>query len=527
MQSHWGVTGVSIESARAMLADVVDSVRAANIADAVRIDSIADYYEARTRWPERRVDAADTTYLHNSVVAEISAQLASTCPVIEGLLNLRWRMRPAVHDAFLAGDIPLTKVRVIGTHLTGVPAAIMDEIDDDVVACARVLAPGPLGTEIDRLVRSMIPDWDDEARKLAAEAEKKIRIIPMRHGLNKIIAVVDAAEGAELGTRMTNARRTLCHSDSRTAGEKLSASFVAVMRGETVACQCDDDDCPHRDSVAPTQSTNLTHITVDLDTVLGLGSAEPYLHGYGPLDPDTADRLMSDGTWQAIFLAGRRFLDTLTGGDAYYGEHPGRAQDESDSCDCMSEDQKRLRDIVFRADDHENTDAENRAESDALVLGRSRRLRPGHLPRIRDDRDPVPIDPANRIVEYWTRRFRAEPDTCHAEYPDGHGGFVTPPPGALTYKPGAALADYVRLHHHTCVQPGCRVPSARCDLDHVVEFDHADPHRGGWTIGSNLRPLCRRHHNMKTDKHWDYEVLPDGTIHARDSLGHDYFRPPA
>jgi hypothetical protein len=470
------VTGVSIESARAMLADVVDSVRAANIADAVRIDSIADYYEARTRWPERTVDAADTTYLHNSVVAEISAQLASTCPVIEGLLNLRWRMRPAVHDAFLAGDIPLTKVRVIGTHLTGVPAAIMDEIDD---------------------------------------------------GLNKIIAVVDAAEGAELGTRMTNARTTLCHSDSRTAGEKLSASFVAVMRGETVACQCDDDDCPHRDSVAPTHSTNLTHITVDLETVLGLGSAEPYLHGYGPLDPDTADRLMSDGTWQAIFLAGRRFLDTLTGGDAYYGEHPGRAQDESHSNDCMSEDQKRLRDIVFRADDHENTDAENRAESDALVLGRSRRLRPGHLPRIRDDRDPVPIDPANRIVEYWTRRFRAEPDTCHAEYPDGHGGFVTPPPGALTYKPGAALADYVRLHHHTCVQPGCRVPSARCDLDHVVEFDHADPHRGGWTIGSNLRPLCRRHHNMKTDKHWDYEVLHDGTIHARDSLGHDYFRPPA
>ncbi|MGU3435674.1 hypothetical protein ACNHUS_21990 [Actinomycetes bacterium M1A6_2h] len=517
---------MSIESARALLADVAASVRAANIADALRIDTIAGYYEARTRWPERTVDAPDTTYLHDSVVAEISAQLASTCPVIDGLLNLRWRMRDAVHDAFLAGDLPLTKVRVIANHISGVPAAVMDQLDNDVVASARVLAPGPLGTEIDRLVRSMVPGWDEKARKLASEAEKTVRIIPMRHGLNKIIAVVDAAEGVELGARMTDARSTLCHADSRTAGEKLSAGFVAVMRGESVECQCGDDDCPHRGVVAPTRSTNLTHITVDLETVLGLGSAAPHLRGYGPLDPDTAEQLMADGTWQAIFLAGRKFLDTLTGGDAYYGEHPGRAQDDSRSCHCRSEDEKRLRDIVSRAHEYENLDADDRAGSDLLVLGRTRKLRPGHLPRIHDDRDPVPIDPANRTVQYWTQRFRAEPDECHAEFPDGHGGFATPPPGALTYAPGAALAEYVRLQHHTCVHPGCQVASARCDLDHVVEFDHADPRPGGWTIASNLRPLCRRHHNMKTDKHWDYEVLPDGTVHARDSLGNDYFTPP-
>ncbi|WP_188543401.1 HNH endonuclease signature motif containing protein [Rhodococcoides trifolii] len=516
---------MSVETARAMLAGVADSDRAANIADAVRIDTIADYYEARTRWPERTVDSPDSTYIHNSVVAEMSAQLASTCPVIDGLLNLRWRMRPAVHDAFVAGDLPLTKVRVIANHISGVPAAVMNELDEDVVACARVLAPGPLGTEIDRLVRAMIPDWDEKARKLASEAEKKVRIIPMRHGLKKVIAVVDAAEGAELGQRMTDARRTLCHADSRTPGEKLSASFVAVMRGNSVACECGDEECPHRDSVTPTPSTNLTHITVDLETVLGLGSAAPYLHGYGPLDPDTAARLMADGTWQAIFLASRRFLDTLTGGEPYYGDTPGTAPDAYRSCDCTSTDAKRLRDIVFRAHDYEDADAEERAGAAAVVLGRTRKLRPGHQPRIHDDRDPVPVDPACRVVDYWTHRFRCEPEKCHAEYPDGHGGFATPPPGALTYAPGAALAEYVRGQHHTCVHPGCQVPSARCDLDHVVEFDHADPLLGGWTIGSNLRPLCRRHHNMKTDKHWDYEILPDGTIHARDSLGNDYFRP--
>ncbi|WP_153275428.1 DUF222 domain-containing protein [Rhodococcus sp. P1Y] len=59
-------------------------------------------------------------------------------------------------------------------------------------------------------------------------------------------------------------------------------------------------------------ATPLIHITADLETVLGLHNRSAYLHGYGPLDPDHIRELATDATWQIIFTASRKYLDTLT-----------------------------------------------------------------------------------------------------------------------------------------------------------------------------------------------------------------------
>ncbi|GAA2381720.1 HNH endonuclease signature motif containing protein [Gordonia cholesterolivorans] len=66
------------------------------------------------------------------------------------------------------------------------------------------------------------------------------------------------------------------------------------------------------------------------------------------------------------------------------------------------------------------------------------------------------------------------------------------------YRPSAALDTAVRGLFGTCSWPGCARPAWKCDLDHVCEYDHADPSAGGVTCICNLNAKCRFHHGLKT-----------------------------
>ncbi|QRY61347.1 DUF222 domain-containing protein [Gordonia sp. PDNC005] len=66
------------------------------------------------------------------------------------------------------------------------------------------------------------------------------------------------------------------------------------------------------------------------------------------------------------------------------------------------------------------------------------------------------------------------------------------------YRPTAATDTAVRAVHGTCSVPGCTRAAWSCDLDHVTEYNHADPATGGATCPCNLAPKCRFHHLVKT-----------------------------
>ena len=78
--------------------------------------------------------------------------------------------------------------------------------------------------------------------------------------------------------------------------------------------------------------------------------------------------------------------------------------------------------------------------------------------------------------------------------------------GSRSYRPPAALERHVRLRDGTCRLPGCLVPSADCDLDHLVPFPE------GPTSADNLHALCRRHHRLKHEAGWTLESMPDAGL---------------
>lgn len=117
---------------------------------------------------------------------------------------------------------------------------------------------------------------------------------------------------------------------------------------------------------------------------------------------------------------------------------------------------------------------------------------------------PLPADLARHLAmdpdSIW-RRLLTDPTTGIAAHLD-----------TKNYRPPPAMADFVRSRDLTCAAPGCRVPATRCDLDHVIPYDHAHPDgRGGAgrTRADTLRPCCRRHHRLKTLTRWHCRVPTD------------------
>ncbi|TGN62705.1 HNH endonuclease [Nocardioides eburneiflavus] len=99
---------------------------------------------------------------------------------------------------------------------------------------------------------------------------------------------------------------------------------------------------------------------------------------------------------------------------------------------------------------------------------------------------------------------------------------------AQAYKIPADIREQVQLRDRTCVFPRCTRPARRCDVDHIIAYDHDADAEGrpqpGPTTTSNLACLCRFHHRLKTHSPWRYEMTAPGVFEWTSPHGHRYRR---
>jgi hypothetical protein len=74
---------------------------------------------------------------------------------------------------------------------------------------------------------------------------------------------------------------------------------------------------------------------------------------------------------------------------------------------------------------------------------------------------------------------------------------------STAYRPGVVLRAAVQARDGWCTFVGCRQPAMVAELDHLLPFDHdrpdvRDASGRGQTRASNLHPLCKTHHDVKT-----------------------------
>jgi len=88
--------------------------------------------------------------------------------------------------------------------------------------------------------------------------------------------------------------------------------------------------------------------------------------------------------------------------------------------------------------------------------------------------------------------------------------------GVTRRRPTTSQRRQIESRDRYCSFPGCRMPSADCDIDHTVPYSE-----GGATCPCNNAPGCRHDHILK-EYGWTYVRLADGSYQWTSPLGHTY-----
>ena len=125
------------------------------------------------------------------------------------------------------------------------------------------------------------------------------------------------------------------------------------------------------------------------------------------------------------------------------------------------------------------------------------------VPVMMNNRVPLDTKTADEVIARakWVYRMFTDPET----------GVVLESAPTKYYIP-AALKRMVEARHPECSAPWCAVPARVCEKDHIEPFNHKDPENGGLTVMENLHPLCKRHHQEKTQKRLRVDKMDDGSL---------------
>ncbi|MDG3012205.1 DUF222 domain-containing protein [Rhodococcus sp. D2-41] len=519
---------------RRMLAAVSTACRAENRSAAAKVLAAGALLQA---WIERDVQLGNGDIIDcgNGAVAEVAVRLGCSKTMAGNYadtgVELHLRL-PLIRAAFESGELDYARVRRVVTSTCFLKPATAARIESAILAAARHLSPGPLGTEVAAIITREAPD---EAAENRAEAGilRRVKLVP-EDELSRFEATLTPDEGQQAWQLVTEMADTVCKHDRRLPAHRLADAFLALLHREPhLACTCRRDDCPQTSGVPalPGRRTPLVQITVDVATLLGLLANPAHLHGHGPIDPELARELARDATWQAMLT---ETLDLAEQNGLISHDNAGSDDDGSAIGDGTEDNDAPNDNAAQESPAHSNTANGTEDHDDGSETPTSAPPRYCvHTYRARGSRrsaGPLPTwaplrtrrrAPWGRsqMADVLLAAITADAALALGEHPDGHGGHAEPPPGSLNYRPDAATAALVRARDQHCRFPGCHVPAARCQLDHIVAYRHHDPRRGGWTILSNLQCLCLFHHQLKTMRLWQATALAGQAIYWTSTTG--------
>uniref|UniRef100_UPI003D711BD0 HNH endonuclease signature motif containing protein n=1 Tax=Gordonia hongkongensis TaxID=1701090 RepID=UPI003D711BD0 len=395
------------------------------------------------------------------IVARVSREAGITRyragMLVDEALCLRDRL-PRVLETLRDGIIGPHQIReIIGrTHL------VSDDhlLDPDDTASRRIIEV--LDESIADLLRSRSGSWStsglrdmidrlvfghdaDAVRERRREALDKRGVWTENHGdgTGEITAVMAAENIRASNASVRELAASVCDRDGRTLGERKSDAMYALLTRTAFTCACGQSDCTATfvDPAGATAGTEIViHVVTDADTLAG-GSGPGWVDGHGVISDEHVRDLAArpDATIRPVTPV-RTPPSHVVAGPAVTGE---------DGYD----------DTTTQAS---NIAAPQQATDD--TGGAS---------------DASTEPPSSEVVVVYPAALPGDP-----------------------YRPTSACAEFVRVRDGYCTEPGCTRSAFTADVDHVAEYDHARPARGGATSSENLNAKCRPGHLHKTHSDW-------------------------
>ncbi|MGV9672118.1 HNH endonuclease [Gordonia sp. NPDC003504] len=425
-----------------------------------------------------------------AATGKVSAALGVSVPQATAWMRLSFLLStlPTVTAAFLAGDQSLERIRIIADEIVVLS-------DDDVRAFAetralqlagRNQADTTLRDQVVEMVIALDPDGAADRREEAAARDQNVRVRRDTNAHCSISVYAPGEMGAHLAARIAQMiSQRICPRDPRRRGQVQVAAFAEIqgLPGAYLSCECGRGDCS-RAIPLPEEPSSLTDLDIDPDATDLSGDVDAERgEADETTEPETTDdpEMITDddaGCDDADCAA----TDTV---EAHPDTEPDSDLQLSLSLITDPSGQREARLEYFGVID----------EAHARTL-----INSGQLVTVTEfpTLDIPTISTATsleRIPAAWRRLDDPFPTTPID--PTGHGGYLLPPPGALTYRIPAWLREKIIELDGTCRYPQCGRPASDCQIDHLVKFVHRDPITGGWTVEFNLMPLCTPDHQRK------------------------------
>ncbi|MGV9669456.1 HNH endonuclease [Gordonia sp. NPDC003504] len=444
-------------------------------------------------------NAHTTGAVDKAATGKVSTALGVSVPHATAWMTLSFLLStlPTVTAAFLAGDQSLERIRIIADEIVVLS-------DDDVRAFAetralqlagRNQADTTLRDQVAEMVIALDPDGAADRREEAAARDQNVRVRRDTNGHCSISVYAPGEMGAHLAARIAQMiSQRICPRDPRRRGQVQVAAFAEIqgLPGAYLSCECGRGDCS-RAIPLPEEPSGLTDLDIDVDG----GAAD--LSGDVDAERGEADEITEPETTDDPQTDANVAVDpeTITDGDADCATTDTVEAHPNIDTDADTDSQLSLSLI---------TDPSGQREARLEYFGvideaHARTLiNSGQLVTVTEfpTLDIPTISTAtslDRIPAAWRRLD--DPFPAAPIDPTGHGGYLLPPPGALTYRIPAWLREKIIELDGTCRYPQCGRPASDCQIDHLVKFVHQDPITGGWTVEFNLMPLCSPDHQRK------------------------------
>ncbi|WP_081585999.1 DUF222 domain-containing protein [Tsukamurella sp. 1534] len=353
-------------------------------------------------------------------------------------------------------------------------------------------------------------------------------------GTVDVEAIIPKADGIRFAALLAEMLKTTCRKDPRTLGERQVGAHAALIEGyETLGCQCSDDACrfkerrPRVAAIAPEMRALALIVLNESD----LRTTEP-----AAAEPQPATTTSEASTAESAVDDVITLFDEPPAAEGTADE-----ADDADGADVTNDadgaDVTNDEDNADRSDDADLTNvADDVSGTTGGIMSGDSGAQPVSSPPdssggayvVCDElgiSGPVTAEQANDLIAECDTTIRAlgkrDPVTGEIHIA-----------GASGYTPTQYQLLIMRLTYPTCVFPGCSVPSTRSQADHVAEYDHRNPARGGRTTVAgkhgpgNLVPLCGFHHRIKTETGWLSDLLDDGTVEWHHPAGGIWLTPP-
>ncbi len=508
-----GFTDTADQAVGGMLDILTECASAENVRRGRLVEAVCEILDRRLADAEEC--GGDPSECHREVLCEISTQLTVSLSTGRTLLDTSEALNhlPLTALRLIFGGIDWARVVVLASVLGKASARTVQAIEFQALAAAEGMAPRRLRNRVWSLWMQY-----DGAEATAAQTEAKaqstgVNIREDGTGMSVLRAQMSDLRGAEAEALISEIAATVCKKDPRTGQQRRVDGLLALLYGEhALACRCElTEECPAAsvaEEIVPRRG-HLLNILVDVETLLGLSSTPATLPDGTALNPDLVRMLAEDARWQALLTELVEVLEVSRGGTT------GSVTERTAVVDNPVAEQSDP--ALSRTRDDKSGSPLPRVEQVLRrILGRGKVRGAAEVPRPgphQIDQHTSGEDSAlRRYVDSLLREIDRDPSKAAGVFPDGHGKLESPPPGALTYRPSKAVTSMVRMAYRTCTFPGCDTPSSRCQLDHIVPFDHDNPRAGGWTVGSNLHPVCTCHHQAKTARMWACAMLSGGAI---------------